>query len=116
MRDLDEFKIKNPGQRFNRIQDLKDKLEGNEHFDKWNIELSQEMATVQSEVLRPPQLLYQNQLRSWDDYNFRKIKHSQPIQLKQETWCLVHGENDGELASDALENMEKACRAMGIVV
>jgi hypothetical protein len=76
MRDLDNYKIKDPDKRFSRIESLKKKLAGCNDFKNWNIEMTAEMAKVQGKVLEPPALMYQNKKVTWKDYESRKIPHS----------------------------------------
>lgn len=86
----------------------------NEDFKKFNITLDDKMAKVQGEVLYPPSLNYQNQNRTWDDYERRRIKHSQPITLKRESWTLVYGARAFNDANKVLDMMRQAGSSMGI--
>lgn len=58
MRDIDEYKIKNPQERFDRITGLINKLYNHPEFSSWKIELDKEMSRVQGTVLNPPTLIF----------------------------------------------------------
>ena len=56
MRDLDQYKVKNPGERFDRIETLKNRLMNNEEFTLFKLALNPRMAEIQGQVLHPPML------------------------------------------------------------
>lgn len=56
------------------------------------------------------------QTTTWDAYTNRKIKHSDPVFLKKDTWAIVHSENNYDEASDCFEKMQEASKSFGITV
>ena len=79
MRDIDQYKIKNPGDRYERIAGLVNRIFNRPDFSKWKIELEQEMARVQGTVLPPPTLIYSGKHYQFRQYLNREIGHTEPI-------------------------------------
>jgi len=81
MRDIDEYKIKNPQERYDRIIGLINKLYNHPEFSAWKIELDREMSRVQGTVLPPPTLVYGGKKYEYSQYLGREVKHVDPIRL-----------------------------------
>ena len=116
MRDLDEYKIKSPNERFHRITEVLNRIVNSKEFAQFEILLDCTEHKVQSKVLHPPVLVTDRGKASWNDYAMRKIKHSDPVQLDEEAWTLVYAADNYDRANKALDNMKQACRSFGIKV
>ena len=57
-----------------------------------------------------------NQTLNWSAYEKKEVKHAQPINLRRETWAIVYGSKDSDLANDLLALMQKAAGGLGIRV
>lgn len=68
MQDIDKYKIKNPVERFDRIQQLTDRLANAPDLQKFKLQVNKRMSQVQSEVLKPPNLICDNSARKYEDY------------------------------------------------
>ena len=53
---------------------------------------------------------------TWEDYEQRRIKHTQPLQLLANQWAIVYTGRDYDSANSLFENMNKAAGGFGIQV
>ena len=116
MRDIDEYKIKSPNERFTRIIDVLNKIFNAPEFDQYSILLQPQMHKVAGKVLAPPRLTTERGQASWDDYAFRKIKHADPVQLNEEKWTLIYSSDNYDRANKVIEFMQQASGSFGIKV
>jgi len=75
MRQIDQFKVKTPEDRYDRIHKLINSLVNNEEFKKWMIQIETRMASVDAKMLYPPKVEDPRGGggRSYYDYTGRKI-------------------------------------------
>jgi len=116
MRDIDEYKIKSPNERFTRIIDVLNNIFNAPEFNQYSILLQPQMHKVVGKVLVPPRLATEKGQASWDDYAFRKIKHIDPVQLNEEKWTLVYSSDNYDRANKVVEFMQQASGSFGIKV
>jgi hypothetical protein len=116
MRDIDEYKIKNPNERFRRIVDVLNRIYNDNEFSNFNIQLKPEMHKCTGKVLVPPTLQTDRGPADWDDYANRKVKHSDPVQLNEEKWTLIYSAYDYERANKMIDMMKQASSSFGIRV
>ncbi len=55
-------------------------------------------------------------MRSWNDYEQRRFKHTEPAQLLKGKWTIVYGKREYEQANALFENLQKAAGAYGVRV
>jgi hypothetical protein len=58
----------------------------------------------------------ENKTLDWSAYEKRQVMHTQPINLKKETWALVYSQRDYESANNLVTMMRKASGGFGIKV
>ena len=66
--------------------------------------------------MHEPSLVTERGRATWDQYNFRKIKHADPTNLSKESWCLLYSEDDYNRANKCVDMMKDACGSFGILV
>ena len=121
MKALQDYKISNPTDRFERINKFLKNIQEAQEFGEFEINLSIQEHTVQGKVLHPPSLLPGRDSKSkqvfWDDYTRRKVEHAEPTNLQEEKWCLMYSLPQGyDRANDCLAGMRNACPTFGIKV
>ena len=108
MKDLQEFKISNPTERFERIATVLNRICNMPEFAQFEIQLKTAEHTIQGKVLYPPSLVTERGKASWEDYTGRRCKHAEPANLQKETWCLMYSEDDYEHANTCVSMMKDA--------
>ena len=83
MREIDEFKIKNPTERLERTRSLLNQIFNHPEFKLWNIEIDKEMTEVKGEILKAPFVKYGKQKSL-----------IQPAQFKSGELAFVYNEYD----------------------
>ena len=69
MRNLQNYKVMNPRDRYQRIYDIIQKIKENPIFKEWDVNLHSEFANVRAKQLNHPEVYNQyNTLSSFDDY------------------------------------------------
>jgi aubergine len=117
MRDLRGHMITEPKDRFNRINQLIENFAKAGLLNEWQLKVNENFANVVAKQLYHPQILDpQNNQRTWGDYEGRKFKHTEPVQLLKGKWTIVYGKREYEQANALYENLQKASGAYGVRV
>nr|AEX87970.1 Otiwi8 [Sterkiella histriomuscorum] len=117
MKDLQDYKLSNPEQRYNRINTLIERFQHSEVLDGWGLKIEPNFAQVRAKQLPDANIVdKQKGTLNWSNYENRGVLHAQPIELKKETWALVYANRDYDSANNLVEMMTKASRGFGIRV
>ena len=115
MKDLDKYRIREPTDRYKRIAKLVATIQDCSVFKEWGIIFQKEFAKIKAKQLPYPKIIDQgNKTRSFEDYEKRKVKHVQPVQLKKNEWAMAY--DDFDSAKYLWEGMIDAAGAFGIKV
>lgn len=117
MRDLRGYMITEPKDRFNRINSLIESFAKADLLNEWQMKVNENFTNIRAKQLFHPGILDpQNNVRSWNDYEQRRFKHTEPAQLLKGKWTIVYGKREYEQANALFENLQKAAGAYGVRV
>ena len=116
MKDLQDYKLSNPNQRYDRINTLIERIQQTDVLDQWGLKINPRFANIRAKQLPNAKIQYNNKQYDWEAYEKKTVKHAQPIELKREAWALVYGQRDFDSANILVEMMQKASGAFGIRV
>ena len=78
-------------------------------FDEYHFKIQQALPNVPGKKLFPAKVLDdRNRPCDWNDYESGKIRHTQPIQMRNNTWAMVYAGYDFNLTTNCFEMMQKA--------
>lgn len=81
------------------------------------MKVNENFSNIRAKQLFHPGILDpQNNVRSWNDYEQRRFKHTEPAQLLKGKWTIVYGKREYEQANALFENLQKAAGAYGVKV
>ena len=63
-----------------------------------------------------PSLVSERGRATWEDYTGRRIKHADPTNLSENSWCLLYSYDDTNRANKCFDMMKDACGSFGIRV
>lgn len=117
MRDLRTYMITEPRDRFDRINGLIETFAKAGTLSEWQIKVNETFAKVNAKQLFHPGILDpQNNVRTWNDYEGRKFKHTEPAQLTKGKWAIVYGQREFDQANALFDNLQRAAGAYGVRV
>ena len=109
--------ITEPRDRFERINNLIVDLQRADKFKEWQIEVDNNFAKINAKALRKAKVLDPNgNERQWFEYEGKKFQHTEPIQLKKNSWAIVYGQREYNNANDLFTNLQKAAGIFGVTV
>ncbi|CDW85355.1 piwi-like protein 1 [Stylonychia lemnae] len=104
MRDLQEYKLSHPEQRYERINQLIEKFQAAQILENWGLKIDANFTNVKAKQLPPPKIIdNRNNEQNWSDYEQRKVKPLEQLKLKKETWALIYGSLDFDNANNAMQ-------------
>jgi hypothetical protein len=75
-------------------------------LNDWQLKVNENFANVVAKQLYHPLILDpRGDQRSWGDYEGRKFKHTEPVQLLKGKWTIVYGKREYEQANALFENL-----------
>ena len=117
MRKLREDAIIEPIDRYNRIGNLIKQFNQANLLEQWNFKVNDNFAYVKTKQLYHCKVLDSTGNQgTWEDYENRRIKHTQPLKLLANQWVIVYTGRDYDSANSLLENMKRAAGGFGILV
>lgn len=72
------------------------------------------MTDVKGQKFPIPNIVVGTQTRSYTDYQGRKVKHLQPLKLKDGEWALAYSNRSYNLANDIVKKIGEAAPGLGM--
>lgn len=92
MRDLRTHMITEPSDRYYRINNLIEHFAKANVLSQWQIKVQENFAVIKAKQLYHCKVLDpKGNQRDWSEYEGRRFPHTEPLQLKKNTWAIVYG-------------------------
>ncbi|TNV83358.1 hypothetical protein FGO68_gene12639 [Halteria grandinella] len=101
----------NPEDRYSKVKTLA-KLLNNDNF---GIETKQ-MKVVAKQLPVPRLIDGEGCVRTWKEYECKKLKHNQAAKLEKGNWAMVYAEEDFDKANTLADMFQKASLALGMLI
>jgi hypothetical protein len=84
--------ITEPNDRYYRINNLIEHFAKANLLSQWQIKVNENFAQIKAKQLYHCKVLDpKNNSRDWSEYEGKRFQHTEPIQLKKNTWSIVYG-------------------------
>lgn len=84
--------ITEPSDRYYRINNLIEHFAKANVLSQWQIKVNENFAVIKAKQLFHCKVLDpKGNSRDWSEYEGRRFPHTEPLQLKKNTWAIVYG-------------------------
>lgn len=107
MREIQPYKITCAEERKKKILKLVSKFINDETLEKWGVQMQQNMAEIKGTKLQVPMILTpEGRTTTFKDFTDRRVKHAQPLKLRNEEWAFCYSARDAELVNKIIQSFK----------